>query len=160
MDKFPPEAATALQSGRLIEAIKIVRDATGMDLQSARAAVERYANQPAKGANWQENDWGRDASTPPAGVPAAALAALARGNKMEAVRLTREATGLGLAAAKDLVEEDPGPGAADFGHVSHPVSADPTAEPGRVTGGTSRGLLIVMVLLIAALVWAYLEKRI
>jgi ribosomal protein L7/L12 len=44
MDKLPPEAIAALAARQLIEAIKIVRDKTGMDLKSSKEAVERYAN--------------------------------------------------------------------------------------------------------------------
>jgi ribosomal protein L7/L12 len=35
-------------------------------------------------------------------------AALERGNKIEAIKLVRERTGLGLKEAKDLVEREPG----------------------------------------------------
>ena len=42
---------------------------------------------------------------PKAGVPPAVLEALQRGEKIEAIKLYREATGAGLAEAKDYVEE-------------------------------------------------------
>ncbi|KIQ27873.1 ribosomal protein L7/L12 [Variovorax paradoxus] len=165
MDKLPPEAVAALQRGNLIEAIKIVRDQTGMDLKSSKEAVERYANGEGGGADWQEGDWGRGEpegagmqGNGPAAVPPAALAALAKGNKVEAIRLTREATGLGLAEAKRLVENHQNPAAGDFGHVSSSIPTNPMAEPGRVPQGGFKWLPVVLVLLVAALAWLYFVK--
>ncbi|MET3494524.1 hypothetical protein [Variovorax boronicumulans] len=170
MEKLPPEAIAALQRGSLIEAIKIVRDKTGLDLKSAKEAVERHANR-SHGAqddsqDWQEGDWGRGEpestagmqGNGPAALPAAALAALARGNKIEAVRLTREATGLGLAESKHLVDNHRNPVAGDFGHVSSNLPTNPMAEPGRVAGGGNKWVPIVLVLLLVALAWIYFAK--
>jgi ribosomal protein L7/L12 len=167
MDKLPPEAIAALQHGRLIEAIKIVRDSTGLDLKSAKEAVERYANQHPGQHDWQEGDWGRGESegvgmqgNGPAAVPSAALTALARGNKVEAVRLTREATGLGLAEAKQLVESHQNPAAGDFGHLPSGIPTNPMAEPGRVPQGGFKWLPIVVVLLVVALAWLYFGGKV
>ena len=171
MTQLPPEAIAALERGNLIEAIKIVRERTGMDLKSSKEAVERYANSGAVAAgapaDWQEGDWGRGEAAAetgsgmqgngPAAVPAAALAALARGQKVEAVRLTREATGLGLAEAKQLVEAHQNPAAGDFGHLPSSPAANPMAEPGRVTGGGFKWLPVIVVLLIAAAAWSYFK---
>jgi len=172
MDTLPPEAVLALQRGKLIEAIKIVRERTGLDLKSAKEAVERYANQPpgqAGTTEWQEGEWGRgtpdavmQGSGPPS-VPAAALAALARGNKVEAVRLTRDATGLDLAGAKRLVESHQNPLVGEFGHLPQAGQGLPThpmAEPGRVSGGGNKWLPIVVVVLIVALAWLYFGAKV
>ena len=165
MDKLPPEAIAALQRGSLIEAIKIVRDKTGMDLKSSKEAVERYANGEGAPADWQEGDWGRGEpegagmqGNGPAAVPSAALSALAKGNKVEAVRLTREATGLGLAEAKQLVENHQNPAAGDFGHLPSGIPTNPMAEPGRVSQGGSKLLPIVIVVLVVVLAWLYFVK--
>lgn len=173
MTQLPADAIAALERGNIVDAIKIVRDRTGLDLKSSKEAVERYANgeggQPADSgasADWQEGDWGRNEPGEAAGlqaggvpvVPAAALAALAKGQKLEAIRLTREATGLGLAQAKDLVENHQNPpGAVDFGQAPSPQSfqANPMAEPGRVQGGGLKWLPVVIVVLLAALAWLY-----
>ncbi|MCY1205531.1 50S ribosomal protein L7/L12 [compost metagenome] len=171
MTQLPPEAIAALERGNLIEAIKIVRDRTGMDLKSSKEAVERYAHSGAVAtgapADWQEGDWGRGEAAAetgsgmqgngPAAVPAAALAALARGQKVEAVRLTREATGLGLAEAKQLVEAHQNPAAGDFGHLPSSPAANPMAEPGRVTSGGFKWLPVIVVLLIAVAAWSYFK---
>ena len=173
MTQLPPEAIAALERGNLIEAIKIVRERTGMDLKSSKEAVERHVHSGGGAAGapagWQEGDWGRGGGDAvavaetgsgmpgngAAAVPAAALAALARGQKVEAVRLTREATGLGLAAAKQLVEAHPNPAAGDFGHRPSSAAMNPMAEPGRVSGGGSAWLPVIVVLLIAAAAWWY-----
>ena len=170
MTGLPPEAIAALERGNLIEAIKIVRERTGMDLKSSKEAVERHVHSGGGAAGapagWQEGDWGRGESAAgpggmhgngPAAVPAAALAALARGQKVEAVRLTREATGLGLAEAKQLVEAHRNPAAGDFGHLSPSLPMDPMAEPGRVSGGGLAWLPVAVVLLLAALAWWYFK---
>ncbi len=171
MTRLPPEAIAALERGNLIEAIKIVRERTGMDLKSSKEAVEHHANSGGGAAGapagWQEGDWGRGETAAgtggmhgngPAAVPAAALAALARGQKVEAVRLTREATGLGLAEAKQLVEAHRNPAAGDFGHLSPSPTPDPMAEPGRVPGGGLTWLpVVVVLLLLAALAWSYFK---
>lgn len=39
----PPQVANAIQRGKLIEAIKIYRQMTGLDLKQAKAAVEAMA---------------------------------------------------------------------------------------------------------------------
>ena len=39
---IPPSAVAALQAGRKIEAIKLVREADGIGLKEAKDAVERY----------------------------------------------------------------------------------------------------------------------
>ncbi len=46
----------------------------------------------------------RPGQPPPSTLPAEVASALQRGEKLEAIKLLREATGLGLKEAKDLVE--------------------------------------------------------
>jgi ribosomal protein L7/L12 len=169
MTQLPPEAIAALESGKLIEAIKITRDRTGMDLKSSKDAVERYANRneqergagaigSAHGdANGSATEAGAMQGNKPA-VPAAALAALARGHKVEAVRLTRDATGLGLADALKLVDAQLNPAAQDDVPLSSNRLGDPMAEPGRVPRSGFKWLPIAIVLLLFALAWVTLGK--
>jgi ribosomal protein L7/L12 len=91
------EIRGALSAGNKIAAIKLYREATGLGLKAAKDAVEALAA-------------GRPL-TPAMAQPAAAasgqqtvLALLASGRKIEAIRVYREATGLGLKDAKDAVE--------------------------------------------------------
>ena len=43
MQKLPSEAISALEQGRTIEAIKIVRERTGLGLKESKELVERHA---------------------------------------------------------------------------------------------------------------------
>ena len=82
----------ALAAGEKIEAIKLLREATGLGLAEAKDAVERMEREPGEGA------------TPSPAVPPTVRAALMAGNKIEAIRLYREAMGGGLKDAKEAVE--------------------------------------------------------
>ena len=100
--RIPAEAAAALAKGLRIEAIKLVRQANhGVDLRGAMEAVDAYAT--------GRHRFTLEAPSEPAipsfdGLPTEALAALARGQLIEAIKIVREKTGLGLKEAKDLVE--------------------------------------------------------
>jgi len=153
MPNLPPDAIAALQRGQLVEAIKRTREATGMGLKEAKEAVERYADGNDEFAVQDDafEPLAEDRHTPIGPLPPAAHAALQRGQVVEAVKLTREATGLGLAEAKQLVdaararapEDGSVPGLASAGALF-----DPMHEPGRVSGGgASRWVALVVVLL-------------
>lgn len=101
--RIPAEAAAALVKGLRIKAIKLVREANhGVDLRAAMEAVDAFASGKQ-----------RFPIDPPVtvatasfdGLPAEALAALSRGQLIEAIKIVRTATGLGLKEAKDLVEQ-------------------------------------------------------
>jgi ribosomal protein L7/L12 len=89
--------------GRLIEAIKRVREARRLSLAEAKALVERL---PADASAWPEG-----ALPAPPAAPAATEEGLARvralaaaGEKIEAIKEYRRLTGVGLKEAKDHVE--------------------------------------------------------
>jgi ribosomal protein L7/L12 len=159
MEELPADAVRALHSGRLIEAIKIVRDRTGMDLKSAKEAVERHAARMDEGD--EDTVGGRNAPDAAmqdrgfASMPSAALKALAQGNKIEAIRLTREATGLSLAAAKRLVDNHDDPSLGDFGPLPTYMPRRPMEEPGRVDDGGYKWLPVIIILLAALMGWLY-----
>lgn len=159
MEELPPDAVRALQGGRLIQAIKIVHDSTGMDLKSAKEAVERYAQRVDAGD--EQAFSGRNAPDAAmqdrgfASMPSSALKALVQGNKVEAVRLTREATGLGLAAAKRLVDQHDDPSLGGFGPLPSPMPRRPMDEPGRVQGSGYKWLPVVIVVLAVLMAWLY-----
>ena len=44
-DRLPDDAIAALQAGRKIEAIKILREAEGIGLKEAKQRVDRYAGE-------------------------------------------------------------------------------------------------------------------
>lgn len=92
---------SALRRGSKIEAVKLYREATGASLAESKDAVEAMPV----------------GSIPVGDLPSilpttgmtpermnAIVTAISRGNKIEAIKLYREATGLGLAESKDAVE--------------------------------------------------------
>ena len=93
-DALPAEVIDALRRGHAIEAIKLLR-AKGITLGDAKARVEAHL---------------RGFTTPGAAqqagraLPPDAARALARGDKIEAIKLARAETGLGLKEAKDWVD--------------------------------------------------------
>lgn len=95
---FPRAALDALNAGNKIEAIKILREATGLGLKEAKDAVERQmAGEPPFLPHQQ-----RSGSE---GVfPLAAVSALQGGKFIDAVKIVREARGIGLKDAKDTVD--------------------------------------------------------
>ncbi|MBN8753099.1 MULTISPECIES: hypothetical protein [Variovorax] len=158
MDDLPPEAIAALRRGRLIEAIKIVHDSTGMDLQSAKDAVERYAAWMGDPGRRSPDVAAQDRGF--ASMPSTALTALAQGDKIEAVRLTREATGLSLAAAKRLVDNHEHPPVGAFGHLPSEIPRRPMVdEPGRVPAGGYNWLPVTVILLAMLMVWLLFGKE-
>ncbi len=94
------ELRDLLAAGRTIEAIKRLREATGIGLAEAKAAIEGFA----RGATLPP-----PSSTPPAPIDAAALereivVELEQGRKISAIKIYRAAMGVGLKEAKDAVE--------------------------------------------------------
>jgi len=167
MPTLPPAAIAALQRGDLIEAIKLTREATGLGLKESKNAVERYGN---GGGSAADDDDAFDdafdgfdappAHRPSAGLPPRAMAALQRGRTIEAIKLTREATGLGLKEAKDLVDAARGqPGGAVPGLASEGATFDPMHEPGRVRGGGAGRWVALAVVLACLLVLAWMLLR-
>ena len=92
---------SALQRGSKIEAVKLYRDATGASLKDSKDAVEAMPVDPIPIA-------GLPSILPTTGMTPekmdAIVSAISRGQKIEAIKLYREATGLGLAESKDAVE--------------------------------------------------------
>ena len=101
--RFPPAAVAAKVQGERIKAIKLVREANpGMDLREAMEAVDAYA----LGQEHFFTATRAQAETAHSlQLPDAAIAAIARGQLIEAIKIVREATGLGLKEAKDLVDQ-------------------------------------------------------
>ena len=90
---IPPRIQSIWASGDKIQAIKLLREATGVGLAEAKALLEgRPAVRPAA----------RHASTQ--SLPNDVCAAMDAGNKIEAIKRLRAATGLGLKEAKDRID--------------------------------------------------------
>jgi len=144
---LPQDVIDAIAAGNRIAAIKRLREAARIDLKTAHDAVEAWAE-------------GRPLPPLPGlSVPAAALSqtaasllpddvldALRGGQRIEAIKRLREATGLGLKEAKDLVE------ACEAGVAGRPAAAatrTPAVVSGR--GGSGIGTLLAIAAVAAAL---------
>jgi ribosomal protein L7/L12 len=95
MAKLPPDVLQALGRGQPIEAIRLLREATGLGLKDAKDAIDAHLR--------GESVMLPSAETADA-TPPDVLEALQRGNKIEAVRRMRAHTGLDLKASKQRVD--------------------------------------------------------
>ena len=93
-DPLPQNVLEAIQRRNLIEAIKLLREQTGLGLKEAKELVDHHtqANTPATSGAVPET------------LPRSAAEALKQGSKIEAIRLLRQETGIGLKEARSLVE--------------------------------------------------------
>lgn len=98
MPILPQPVIDALNKGNLMEAIKLLRS-SGMGLKDAKDAIEAHAH-------GKSAPQGPTFSPPSMGgsLPPGVLDALQKGHKIEAIRLMREQTGLGLKESKDAVD--------------------------------------------------------
>lgn len=97
------EVKRLAQSGRMIDAIKLYREITNAGLKEAKDAVEAIA----RGEQIQINNVvsGNIGGTTDQAEKMKEVVRLIRdGNKIEAIKVFREATGVGLKEAKDAVE--------------------------------------------------------
>ena len=85
--ELPDSVVESIEAGNKIEAIKRLREASGMDLATAKAAVDGFSR-----------------ADSPEEPSAAVLSALAAGRKIDAIRLYREEHGVGLREARIRVE--------------------------------------------------------
>lgn len=114
---LPEAARAALASGRMIEAIRIVREIEGIGLKEAKARVDAHqaGGSPAAASSTGTAAQGGDA------LPPAAQAALARGEIIEAIKIVRQTEGIGLKAAKARVDAHHGRrGGLPVGHAGAP----------------------------------------
>jgi ribosomal protein L7/L12 len=154
---LPQAAVEALSQGRVVEAIRIVRQASGLGLQDAQQLVQRYTARPSPGT--VRAGTGADASTAaqPASFvfPQEATTALASGDIVTAIALVRGANRhLDLRSAKEAVDKirserarsSPGASAA----LSRPARTPTVMEGDR---GSHGWLLLVILAAIVACVW-------
>ena len=135
---LPSEVVAALESGRTVEAIKLLREIRGIGLAEANSAVNQYL------ARMKAISSGTPSDGP---LPPQAIDALQGGNKIEAIRLVREHSGLGLAEAKYLVDS-----------LSATIAPSPSVSlsPGSQNQRRSTSLLWIAILLAVV---AYLIYR-
>ncbi len=148
-----PDIEAAWRRGDKVQAIKQLREATGLGLAEAKNMLEDMLD----GEHATVDSATRQQLAP------AIEAALARGDKLVAIKLLKDATGMGLKEAKDRIESgDPQQWQADYreSHAASPASGthptpgaawqQPGYEPGRVQGA-STGLLALAGLVLAGL---------
>ena len=105
LDKLA-EIKRLTQNGQKIEAIKIYREVTGVGLREAKEAVERLeAGQPLVfTSSASVNLSGTSAAVDQAAQMAEVQRLAQSGQKIQAIKIYREMTGLGLREAKEAVE--------------------------------------------------------
>ena len=142
MHALPPAAIEALNKGNLIEAIKLLRS-SGFGLKEAKDILDAYARgKPAPHApSFSAPSMGQS-------LPPDVVDALQKGHKIEAIRLMREQTGLGLKEAKDAVD----------GYQQMHLPAAGGLSPGQV-GDTGSGIWWVIVLVLVCLVGYMVLRR-
>ena len=92
---LPVDVLVELLKGNKIEAIKLLREATGLGLKESKDTVDRH-DRPLK--------LDPSAASASVKIPPAVIDALQRGKKVEAVRLMRDTSGLDLKGAKDRID--------------------------------------------------------
>ncbi len=134
---MPDDVRAALAAGHKIEAIRLLRQQTGLGLAEAKAAVESAREQPANtplAQGWE--------------LPPEAKAALEQGKLLQAIRALRASGGVGLKDAKRTID------AARFEPARHDVHRPSGLAPGEVPRGrVGGGLAIVVLLVVAAVLW-------
>lgn len=134
-----------IHNQQLIHAIKLYREATGAGLAEAKHAVEAMARneyvKPPSAA--------RDYDNPI--LEARIKSLLARGQKVEAVKIYREEYGIGLKEAKDAVDRMEASMKRDGSSMNMPyesaISGDPFADN---TGGGSRVMILLAAIVAVA----------
>jgi len=140
---LPPQVLDAVRSGKTIEAIRLLREATGMDLKSAKDLIDAHARGAAASVSYTQSPGG--AKT----VPASVAEALQQGRTVEAIKLLREHGGLGLKEAKAWI----GAHSASSGTGTDGQELSPGEEPraGNATGW------VVLILMLAGVGWFLLR---
>jgi ribosomal protein L7/L12 len=138
LDSLPAAVQAALRQGNTIEAIKRLREATGLGLKESKDAIDRHLRgmPPAPAAD----------SPATHAVPEAAVHAMQRGRKILAISIVRKHTGLGLADAKRAVEAI---------QVDRGAAADGLA-PGEVPRRSSAPWIVALLVVAAFLIYRWL----
>jgi large subunit ribosomal protein L7/L12 len=98
-DDFESQVILLVERGQMIAAIKLYRERTGTGLAEAKSAVEALAaGQPIERRNPEVDGISLDS------LEGQVLVLLRARRKIEAIKIYRERTGVGLKEAKDAVE--------------------------------------------------------
>ncbi|WP_395094637.1 ribosomal protein L7/L12 [Armatimonas sp.] len=116
---LPASVLQALEAGNTLEAIKRLHRETSLGLKESKDAIDAYTH--GTGSVPTARSTPLSAPPPPSVLPASVMEALQQGNKIQAIRLLREATGLGLKEAKEAVE---------LGHIPATTASHDTPRSG------------------------------
>jgi len=140
---LPEDVRAALAAGKKIDAIRLLRTRTGLGLAQAKAAVE--------------SGFVPDAAAPQQGLagslPAEVQAALAGGHMLLAIKLLRQAKGVGLTQAKALAEEARRAAALKNGQSGQSGQSGGGPSPGEVPRSTLSPGLVALVVVLAVAGW-------
>jgi ribosomal protein L7/L12 len=150
------EIIEALERGSKIEAVKAYREATGQSLAESVKAIEAIPYTPAAPAKPAREVLSPREAAPSGLTPekrAAVMGAIRRKQKIEAIKIYREATGLGLAESKEAVEAlEQWRGAAEGGSTFEERTPLPHWDP---FAEKKKGCFGMIALLVGgALTWA------
>jgi ribosomal protein L7/L12 len=104
MDDIAQRIGELVAAGQKIEAIKLLREATGLGLADAKNAIDAVGSGTPLPPHLLQQVAARTADAAAAELPADVLAAAAAGDRIRAIKLLREQRGLGLKEAKDLLD--------------------------------------------------------
>ncbi|QXZ10826.1 hypothetical protein KUF54_06375 [Comamonas sp. Y33R10-2] len=163
---IPAEIMSVWNSGNKVLAIKLLRDQTGLGLAETKHLLESAdaAGLPIEMPLQMHR--AEPSITEPSPTELRIHAAIAAGSKLEAVKLLKEATGLGLAQAKERIDDAMQGQPLDLKPAqpsSTQASASPyevATAPGEVPRSRS-GLFVTMlllVLLLCAVIWNYFKS--
>ena len=97
-----PSVIRLLDSNRKLEAIKFVKDSTGVSLKEAKGFVEKHEATASTAKAHLENPF--TSNSVPDAITEQARNLVNQGRKMEAIKLVKDSTNLGLKECKDFVE--------------------------------------------------------
>ena len=157
---LPPEVILALQRGKLVEAIRLLRSSGNIDLKQAKQAIEQHLDRSKVAKATVGEAFGSLLQIP--GV----ADAIRKGNKIEAIKILREKTGLGLKEAKDHIDQFPGSSRSDYAHPEPPKQQaewQPTLSRRGLSPGEEPQTIwsrwwIVVVIILAALTYYFYQR--
>jgi ribosomal protein L7/L12 len=148
MDDKLDQVRKLVAGGRLIDAIKLYREATGLGLKEAKEAIDRCA----AGGPLEPEIAARDAVQAVMQIDGEIKKLLAAGRKIEAIKVLRHRSGVDLKTAKDIIDSKE----ADLrrGRGRNIGAAAAVVQRG---GGLARWVIIALV--VAAGIAAFLLLR-
>ena len=138
---LPDDVRGAMTAGQKIDAIRLLRQQTGLGLAEAKSAVETGLVPDSA-----------EIATNFAALPSEVAAALASGDKIKAIKLLRRTQGMGLKQAKAIVDE------ASRAANDRANRQAGGLSPGEVPrGGLSAGLAVGLFFVVALAIWFFVQ---